>query len=49
MRVIIEHSDIIQYFEDMNCNECPYKKKCDALEVEINESLCSIITNFDYD
>lgn len=49
MKVIIEHSDIIQYFEDMNCNDCPYRKKCDILIAKIKESLCSIITNFDYD
>lgn len=44
-KVIIEKEDIVKYFEDMKCKQCPFSDSCDKLTDEQNNSLCHYIIN----
>lgn len=49
MKIELEKEDIIKYFDNMECNNCPFKNNCNFIELETNRTLCSYIINCDYD
>lgn len=46
MKIEIEKKDIVEYFDNMNCKDCPFNEECDITETANDITICgAIMTN----
>lgn len=47
-KIVIEPKDIVEYFDNMDCSDCPFSSNCDIVNAKTGDSLCHFIMTISY-